>query len=222
MESSQKIENALIIAAIIILVIINAIIIIFGLHISTEDLASLLTTGHVKTLLDWSMYLAASTAFALLPVAFSLVYHNRLSTVGLLLVLIVSSIASAFIPSVVLVTPVNDAIFDGTGSMIQSKYLKTTVIAHSSTFEKIDGDIFIVNGRKYRVSDTHEVKTKYVNNDRDAGIKIYRSDIDQKKMPKPYIKYLNFLAKSNSDNNPLPSANQSSYTKVIITQSLRK
>lgn len=201
---------------------INAIIVVFGLHTSTEDLASLLTTGHTMTLLDWSMYLAASTAFVLLLVAFSLICHNRMSTVGLLLILIVSFIASAFIPSAVLVTPVNDTLFDGTGSMIQSKYLKTTMIAHSSTFEKIDGDTFVVDGQKYRVNDTHNVKTKYVNNNHDAGIKIYQSDIDQKKMPKSYIKYLNFLAKSNSDNNPLPSANQSNYTKVIIAQSLRK
>lgn len=88
--------------------------------------------------------------------------------------------------------------------------------------KKIDGDTFIVNGHKYRVNDTHNVKTKYVSDSRHAGIKIHQADIDQKKMPKPYANYLNFLAKSNSDSNPLPSANQSNYTKITITQSLRK
>lgn len=176
-------------------------------------------------LLDWSSYLAASITFVLSPVAFGLVSRGQLSTLWLLLVLIVSFVVSALIPNAVLAAPVNDTIFDDTGSTIQSKYLKTTTIAHSSTFEKIDGDTFIVNGHKYRVSDTHNVKTEYVNNDHDTGIKIYRSDIDQKKMPKPYVNYLNFLAKSNSDSNPLPSANRSNrsnYTKVVVTQSLRK
>lgn len=222
MESSQKVENTLIIVAITILFIINAIVVVFGLRTSTEDLASLLTTGRVMTLLDWSSYLAACIAFALLPFAFGLVSRGHLSTFWLLLVLIVLFATSAFIPNTVLAAPVNDTIFDGTGSMIQSKYLKTKMIAHSSAFEKIDGDTFVVNGHKYRVNDTHNVKTKYINNDHDTGIKIDQSDIDQKKMPKPYVDYLNFLVKSNSDNNPLPSANQSNYTKVVITQSLRK
>lgn len=88
------------------------------------------------TLLDWSMYLATSTAFVLLLFAFGLVSHGHLSTVWLLLVLIVSFAVSALIPNAVLAAPVNDAIFDDTGSTIQSKYLKTTMIAYSSTFEK--------------------------------------------------------------------------------------
>lgn len=223
MESSQKVENSLIIAAIIALFIINAVIIIFGLHATTENLANLLTTGHIKTLLDFSVFLVSFIGLVLVMITLGSARNSCTSTLGLTIILAISFVMSAFIPSAVLVAPVNHAIFDSTGSKIQSKYLKANTVITSRTFEKIDGDTFIVNGHKYRVDNTRNVKTKYVNSDQNTGIKIYRSDIDQKKMPKPYVNYLNFLAKSSSyDGSPLPSANQSKYTKVVITQLLRK
>lgn len=223
MELSRRIENILIIAVITILFIINAVIIIFGLHTTTENLANLLTTGHIKTLLDFSVFLVSFVGLVLAMIALSSARYGCTSTLGLTIILAISFVMSAFIPSVVLVAPVNHTIFDSAGSKIQSKYLKTNTVITSRTFEKIDGDTFIVNGHKYRVNNTRNVKTKYVNSDQNTGIKIYRSNIDQKKMPKSYVNYLNFLAKSSSyDGNPLPSANQSKYTKVVITQSLRK
>lgn len=206
-----------------ILFIINAVIIIFGLHTTTENLANLLTTGHIKTLLDFSVFLVSFVGLVLAMIALSSARYGCTSTLGLTIILAISFVMSAFIPSAVLVAPVNHTIFDSAGSKIQSKYLKTNTVITSRTFEKIAGDTFIVNGHKYRVNNTRNVKTKYVNSDQNTGIKIYRSNIDQKKMPKSYVNYLNFLAKSSSyDGSPLPSANQSKYTKVVITQSLRK
>ena len=91
---------------------------------------------------------------------------------------------------------------------VSSKYLTKSKQVISNHYQQIDGDTFIVNGQKYKVADSHQVK---MNISDGAKTLITITDYDFKKStPKWVIEYTDHTGS-------LPSKNQSDYRRVLIT-----
>lgn len=91
---------------------------------------------------------------------------------------------------------------------VSSKYLTKSKQITANHYQQIDGDIFIVNGHKYEVADSHQVKTNISDN---VKTTITVIDYDFKKStPKWVIEYTDHTGS-------LPSKNQSDYRRVLIT-----
>lgn len=90
---------------------------------------------------------------------------------------------------------------------VSSKYLTKSKQVISNHYQQIDGDTFIVNGQKYKVADSHQVKTNISDG---AKTSITITDYDFKKStPQWIIEYTDHTES-------LPSKNQSDYRRVLI------
>lgn len=91
---------------------------------------------------------------------------------------------------------------------VSSKYLTKSKQMTANRYQQIDGDVFIVDGHKYKVADSHQVK---MNISDGAKTLITITDYDFKKStPKWVIEYTDHTGS-------LPSKNQSDYRRVLIT-----
>lgn len=91
---------------------------------------------------------------------------------------------------------------------ISPKYLTKSKQITTNHYQQIDGDTFIINGHKYSVADSHQVKMNISDNTKTS---ITITDYDFKKStPKWVIEYTDHVGS-------LPSKNQSDYRRVLIT-----
>lgn len=91
---------------------------------------------------------------------------------------------------------------------VSSKYLTKSKQITSNHYQQVDGDTFIINGHKYSVANSHQVK---MNISDTAKTSITVTDYNFKKStPKWVIEYADHTES-------LPSKNQSDYRRVLIT-----
>lgn len=145
---------------------------------------------------------------------FSTNYHDMFDdapTLHMIISAAICCIVITFMSSVVTTSKLTAPVYGDTvvgSDRISSKYLTKSKQVTANHYQQIDGDTFIINGHKYDVTDSHQVKTNVSDNTKTS---ITVTDYDFKKStPKWVIEYVDHAGSS-------PSSNQSNYRRVLIT-----
>lgn len=145
---------------------------------------------------------------------FSTNYHDMFDdapTFYMQLSALLCCVLIGFMSSVVTTSKLTAPVYGDTvvgSDRISSKYLTKSKQVTRNQYQQIDGDTFIIDGRKYDVADSHQVKMNISDN---VKTSITVTDYNFKKStPKWVIEYADHMGSS-------PSSNQRNYRRVLIT-----